>query len=503
MTMENYKKPWDDPGEAKNREWYDSMPPNEDEENGDEVEGFLEVHNDDPPYVERDDIGDTLPELPWNFKTLGPNDNTSSIPVEDWKTLVPLQTIVLVDNMKELREFLKNVANLKRYKKWNQQALAIEWFIDLEGYPHGWHGNLGLVQTTFASLPGVSYLLDPIALSDELFTTTGPDKFFTLKDYLEDPEIPKGLWDCREDNRAFVGQRKIQMKGVIDMQLMELATRHAGGRGFVKGLYNATSDLRLTNAERYAWQQKKKAGGSFEGTWTKRPLPEMLIDYAAGDTIYLPHLYAVYLEKLRPYPELQHLVLAGSERRIGESSRKTYESSRHYAPQQFKNCELSIPTPGMCQVGNDQYCRVNHEDDEYSPVLAPLTDQELVWRTWETRGTNSGSGTFLQRPVSSHDLESPRTSSSNLLSRSSSYSNFTYHLELSLNDDVDKLHVEDDKAEDDQYYYENDDDNTYFDNSNDPANLCSALDPPQDEDDETVETVSFDSSDETLVENSE
>jgi hypothetical protein len=138
-----------------------------------------------------------------------------------------------------------------------------------------------------------------------------------------------------------------------------------------------------------------------------------------------------------------------------------------------------------------------------SPVLAPLTDQELVWRTWETRGTNSGSGTFLQRPVSSHDLESPRTSSSNLLSRSSSYSNFTYHLELSLNDDVDKLHVEDDKAEDDQYYYENDDDNTYFDNSNDTANLCSALDPPQDEDDETVETVSFDSSDETLVENSE
>ena len=99
------------------------------------------------------------------------------------------------------------------------------------------------------------------------------------------------------------------MKGVVDMQLMELATRHAGGRGFVKGLYNAISDLRLTLAERYAWQQKKKAGGSFEGTpeWTKRPLPEMLIDYAAGDTVYLPHLYAVYREKLRPYPSFSIL----------------------------------------------------------------------------------------------------------------------------------------------------------------------------------------------------
>ena len=461
--MENDRKPWDDPGEAKNREWYDPPPPNDDEKesyskvsnwNYDEMDGLSglsEILDDDPPCVERDDIGDTLPELPWNFKTLGPNDNTGSIPVEDQKTLVPLQTIVLVDNKKELQEFLKNVANLKRYKKWNRQALAIEWFIDLEGYPHGWHGNLGLVQTTFASLPGVSYLLDPIALSDELFTTTGRDDFFTLKDYLEDPEIPKGLWDCREDNRAFVGQRKIQMKGVVDMQLMELATRHAGGRGFVKGLYNAISDLRLTLAECYAWQQKKKAGGSFEDTpkWTKRPLPEMLIDYAAGDTVYLPHLYAVYREKLRPYPELQHLVLAGSERRIGESSRKVYESSRHHAPQEFEDCELSIPIPGLCQVENDQYCRVNHEDDEYSPVLAPLTDEELVWRTGETRGTNSGSGTFSQRPVSSHDLESPRSSLSNLPSRSSSYSNFTYHLELSENDGLHKLQAEDDNTEDD------------------------------------------------------
>jgi hypothetical protein len=104
--MENDRKPWDDPGEAKNREWYDPVPANDDWGEGyskvskwnyDELDGLSEVLNDDPPYVERDDIGDTLPELPWNFKTLGPNDNASSIPVEDGKTPVPLQTIVLAD----------------------------------------------------------------------------------------------------------------------------------------------------------------------------------------------------------------------------------------------------------------------------------------------------------------------------------------------------------------------------------------------------------------------
>jgi exonuclease 3'-5' domain-containing protein 1 len=68
------------------------------------------------------------------------------------------------------------------------------------------------------------YLIDVLSLRHECFTACG-EGGNNLKDSLESNAIPKVFFDVRNDSDALYSHFKIKLDGVIDLQLMELATR--------------------------------------------------------------------------------------------------------------------------------------------------------------------------------------------------------------------------------------------------------------------------------------
>ncbi len=78
-------------------------------------------------------------------------------------------------------------------------------------------------------------LVDVHTLGAAAFSTTATDGVTTLKSVLEDPSIPKAFFYVRNDSDALYNLYSVYMRGVVDVQLMELRTR-TGSRRLLNGL---------------------------------------------------------------------------------------------------------------------------------------------------------------------------------------------------------------------------------------------------------------------------
>jgi exonuclease 3'-5' domain-containing protein 1 len=282
-----------------------------------------------------------FPELPTDFRTFGPTDNCinpfTSMLTPELKILVPHQLIIMVDNATVLDEFLTNLEQV--------EVGVAELFFDGEGKDYGLHGTLSTLQATFASLPGIAYILDVIALGSELFTKKSKTSGISLRSILEHPRIPKVWFDIRQDSAIIFGTAGFVMKGCYDLQLMHLGFSLTG-RSYLYGLSKCIKEhLRLGTFEFDEWDGKKRAGSAAANPdfthWLQRPLPQVLIDYAAGDTLYMPHLYHVYLQVIRKHRKIARLVTRESKARILQNISGSHDprsvGSGSSAPQSFRN----------------------------------------------------------------------------------------------------------------------------------------------------------------------
>ena len=99
-------------------------------------------------------------------------------------------------------------------------------YIDLEGVNVCREGTLSiftlLIDTGTTTLS--VYLIDVFSLGLQTFETTGA-KGQTLKDILQDENIPKVFFDVRNDADVLFAQFGVALQGVQDIQLMESASR--------------------------------------------------------------------------------------------------------------------------------------------------------------------------------------------------------------------------------------------------------------------------------------
>ncbi|KIO17128.1 hypothetical protein M407DRAFT_246834 [Tulasnella calospora MUT 4182] len=208
----------------------------------------------------------------------------------------------LIDTPQALSSLLSKLYELER----TRPAL----FIDLEGYDLCRHGRIALI-TIHASPLAMTYLVDVTTLGEASFTTEGenlPGK--TLKSLLEDKEIPKVLFDCRNDSDALYNLYKVDMGGVIDLQLMELATRKRRQRAYVNGLARTIKDYGGLSPEALAeWEEIKTYGKKIFDTgdpetagllFEERPLEEKLVQYSIQDATLLPVLYDTFDKVIEP-----------------------------------------------------------------------------------------------------------------------------------------------------------------------------------------------------------
>lgn len=193
-------------------------------------------------------------------------------------------------------------------------------YIDLEGENLSRHGSISLLQIFF--LPKCfTYLIDVHTLGKHAFTTCASDGH-DLKEILESEKVIKVIFDVRTDSDALYNHFDINLAGVQDLQLLELATRNFSRR-CVNGLAKCIErDAGLTQNERSGWKTTKEKGatlfapergGSYQ-VFNDRPLSEAILKYCIQDVQFLPRLWSTYKTRLTPFWEAR--VLGATEERI-------------------------------------------------------------------------------------------------------------------------------------------------------------------------------------------
>jgi exonuclease 3'-5' domain-containing protein 1 len=209
-------------------------------------------------------------------------------------------------------------------------------FVDLEGINLSRQGSISLMQILLPPAP-VVHLLDLFSLQDQTFTTAGTAKK-TLKDILQSEQYIKVFFDVRNDSDALFSHHGVDLNGVVDLQLMEYASRPRAGR-FIKGLAKCISeDYSWTSDERHRWNLVKEAGqklfapekGGSYSVFNERPLLKELVEYCIQDVLALPRLLCKYADRLGPHMVVQ--VLGEGRRRVAESQGVSFNGTgRHMA----------------------------------------------------------------------------------------------------------------------------------------------------------------------------
>ncbi|KAK7733121.1 hypothetical protein SLS53_008309 [Cytospora paraplurivora] len=171
-------------------------------------------------------------------------------------------------------------------------------YVDLEGNNLGRHGTITLVSILVYPLK-LTRLIDVLTLGSLAFSTSASDGR-TLKSILEDPNFTKCFWDARHDADALWALHQVRLAGVIDIQLLENASR-TRDKTFLCGLDKAIQyHLHMGYMERQRWMQTKKDIRKLLSTdvFSKRPLATKTIQYCINDVEKLPDLRAVYMKKL-------------------------------------------------------------------------------------------------------------------------------------------------------------------------------------------------------------
>ncbi|KAK4175425.1 ribonuclease H-like domain-containing protein [Triangularia setosa] len=225
--------------------------------------------------------------------------------------------VTLISTVKALKDFLDTIGP------------SSSLYLDLEGTKLCREGTLDLI-TILVHPDQKASIIDVQTLSAKAFTTASAnDDDKTMKSILEDPDIPKYIWDVRNDADALKSLYGVGMSGVIDIQLLENMTRSCSSC-YLRGLDKAIRlDLRLNALEVARWTRVK---GNVRDRMHKefaifsvRPMDQETLQYCVGDVQYLPLLKEVYMK--RPVYRAQWLekLKEESANRVQEAHSSGYE----------------------------------------------------------------------------------------------------------------------------------------------------------------------------------
>ncbi|KAK4197609.1 ribonuclease H-like domain-containing protein [Triangularia verruculosa] len=203
--------------------------------------------------------------------------------------------VSLIDSVPALQQFLKTITPCSSL------------YLDLEGTNLGRYDGTLDIMTVLVPPHQEVRLLDIKTLGKKALAISPPeDTTKTLKSILEDPTTVKYIWSARNDAAALNWLFNVEMRGVLDIQLLETLTRSNdnGNNNKRRDISLDTAverDLQLNAQEQARWHKlKKKFHGRMtwaRGLFSSRPLDARTIRYCAGDVRYLPLLQKVYEER--------------------------------------------------------------------------------------------------------------------------------------------------------------------------------------------------------------
>lgn len=163
----------------------------------------------------------------------------------------------LVDTVDGIRTTLRHILDARREHEDTEDPDTPLLFVDAEGNNLCRHGTVSLLQIHIPQT-GLTFIIDISVLGTVAFSTTTPCLSYdlsstwrtapfaglsegdgiSLKSILESPGIIKCFFDVRNDADALYNLHAISMNCVVDLQVLEVATR-PGRRRFLNGLAKA------------------------------------------------------------------------------------------------------------------------------------------------------------------------------------------------------------------------------------------------------------------------
>lgn len=203
---------------------------------------------------------------------------------------------IIIDNEVKLKALLAYIT--ERVTE-NENQLV---FVDLEGVNLSRFGTVAIMQLLMPPGP-IVYLVDIHVLGVRAFEVTTDDDT-SLRSILESKTIFKVFFDIRNDSDALYAHFGVHVAGIIDLQVIEYATRQSR-RKFVHGLAKCIEkdlphipgwSLVKANGRRLF---APEAGGKYE-VFLERPMAADIVKYCEQDVMLMPRLLASYGPKLRP-----------------------------------------------------------------------------------------------------------------------------------------------------------------------------------------------------------
>ncbi|MCJ1311890.1 hypothetical protein MMC25_005563 [Agyrium rufum] len=208
----------------------------------------------------------------------------------------PMKNAMLVDTLDDVRYLVDLVRSL----------VTPTLYVDAEGENLSRDGSLTILQihidSTCGGIESTTFVVDVQVLGTAAFLTCGKTNTESnLKNIFEDALIPKILWDCRMDSDALFKHFKIALNGVLDLQLLEVASRFHSmyklsgyGKCVEEHAGLSWQDCQVMSAARAIKDRFiPSKGGSWDFLTHKQMHPEMF-RYCAGDVQYMPALYKRY-----------------------------------------------------------------------------------------------------------------------------------------------------------------------------------------------------------------
>ena len=202
-------------------------------------------------------------------------------------------------------------------------------YLDIEGVKLSRHGSISIIQIFVLPQKRI-FLIDIHVLKEAAFCTSNRSGI-DLRSILQSARVPKVFFDVRNDSDALFAHFQISLQGVHDVQLLEVATRPFS-KDRVSGLSKCIeSDAKLTPEASAVWKSTKQKGlllfapehgGSYE-VFNSRPMLQEIIDYCTQDVVYLPVLWTIYTEKIKP--NWMRKVQDEARKRIVASKEASYE----------------------------------------------------------------------------------------------------------------------------------------------------------------------------------
>lgn len=224
----------------------------------------------------------------------------------------------------------------------------------------------------------IVYLIDVHVLGPEAFEVAV--EATSLKSILESKITYKVFFDIRNDSDALYAHFDVNVAGVIDLQVLEYATRQPRGN-FVNGLakciekdlpYQQGWSLIKANGRRLF---APELGGRYE-VFLDRPLATDIIKYCEQDLMLMPRLLAKYGSLLRPAvaSQIQDIV----EDRIRLSQTATFNGQgRHMAIGPKLAVARSVDLPLAIFVGPTYISSRAHSNMPNSPEVELICSTRL------------------------------------------------------------------------------------------------------------------------------